>query len=166
MEDWDEVTKRILAERKGFLHPLCNVRTVHFYECMDGWYPLVNKTLSLMERRAWHNNARIVKNLLEEGMKMEDINESYLFQVTQVKEKYGRLRIYYGGCTDPYIDGLADLAEQMSLLICESTGSTNGVQTVRIGKGIGRIVTLCEEEIRKYVDEGRDVVTIDGRIGY
>jgi hypothetical protein len=166
MEDWDELTKKLIAERKDFLHPLCGVRTRHFYECMEGWHPLIDKTLALMSRRAWHINAKIVKSLKEEGTKKEDINESYLFRVSQVKEKYGRLRIYYEGCVDPYLDGLVDLAEQMSLLICEVTGSTTDVRTVRIGKGIGRIVTLCEEQIRKYVDEGRDVVTIDGRIGY
>jgi hypothetical protein len=167
MQDWDELTKKLLVERKEFLHPLCGVRTVHFYECMDGWHPIINKTLALMERRAWHNNANIVRDLVvNQGMKMGEIDKSCLFEVSQVKEKFGRLRIYYSGCVDPYLDGLVNLAEQMSLLTCEITGSTTGVRTVRIGKGIGRIITLCEEKIKKFVDEGRDVVTIDGRIGY
>lgn len=59
------------------------------------------------------------------------------FRFTQVKEKYGTLRLYhYGG--DAYCEGVVDMAEAMSAITCERCGRP-GKATVG-----GWITTLCD----------------------
>jgi hypothetical protein len=59
------------------------------------------------------------------------------FRFTQVKEKFGALRLYNEGFDD-YTDGVIKMAESMSAVTCEQCGSP-GTQN----KG-GWISTLCE----------------------
>jgi hypothetical protein len=72
-------------------------------EHSDGWFNII---LSLCRSISSH-----IKNS-KEGVE---------FKFTQVKEKFGTLRVYtYGG--DDYIEGVIAMAESMSALTCEVTG--------------------------------------------
>lgn len=59
-------------------------------------------------------------------------------QFSQVKEKFGTLRIYVNG-GDDYTDGVIDAVEALSASICEACGSPG---SVREG---GWIVTRCDK---------------------
>jgi hypothetical protein len=59
------------------------------------------------------------------------------FQFTQVKEKYGTLRLYFVG-GDSYCEGVIDMAEAMSAVTCEQCGNPG-----KPNDG-GWITTLCE----------------------
>lgn len=59
--------------------------------------------------------------------------------ITQVKEKYGTLRIYYNGGDDE-IGGMIDMAEMMSIYTCELCGSTENV-----GITLGWNTTCCKK---------------------
>jgi hypothetical protein len=88
-------------------------------ECGDGWFTLINTACSLI---ATH----------EEAAEKSD------FLFTQIKEKYGTLRIYYTG-GNAYIDGVVNMAEAMSGETCELCGAP--------GKrgGISWITTRCDK---------------------
>jgi hypothetical protein len=73
-------------------------------EHSDGWYGIIR---GLCRTIAWH-----VKNS----------KEPIDFKFSQVKEKFGTLRVYTHG-TDDYIDGCIDMAEAMSAVTCEVTGA-------------------------------------------
>jgi hypothetical protein len=83
-------------------------------------------------------------------MRKKDILESTLRNTTivgqvvatQVKEKFGTLRFYYGG-GDDVIHGMAGMAESMSGCTCEVCGNV-GRQ-----RGGGWIRTLCDEHAEK-----------------
>jgi len=70
-----------------------------------------------------------------------DLNEHLKIpqvEAVQVKEKFGALCFYTNG-GDNRIDGMIQLAENMSYHICEKCGTTENV-----GHTTGWIVTLCE----------------------
>jgi len=87
----------------GKLHP-----ANYGIACGDGWYVLLNELLSL------------IKNHLANKKPIS------LFQISQVKEKFGGLRFYYDE-GDDYIDGLVRFAESMSYMICETCGSNHSI---------------------------------------
>ena len=71
------------------------------FMCGKGWFPLIEK-------------------LLDELQAIED-KEQYGLQITEVKEKWGRSRVYIKGGTDEIFD-LIDRAERESETICELCG--------------------------------------------
>ena len=73
----------------------------------DGWLPLVDRLCSLIEFDIQNNIP-------------EDIRGDFF--VTQIKEKFGSLRVYLNKET-PFISGLIAMAEGMSSLICETCGN-------------------------------------------
>lgn len=77
------------------------------FECLDGWYDLLNNALSLVSARC------------EIAPDCEPVT------VLEVKEKFGGLRIYYRG-GDDYVCGVFNLAEVMSVNICAICGSRVG----------------------------------------
>ena len=94
-------------------------------ECGNGWYDLIR---SVCYRIKQH----------EENKKHRKESASDISVVfDQVKEKFGGLRIYYRG-GDDYVDGVVDMAEEMSYKICERCGNRG---TPNQG---GWIVTLCD----------------------
>lgn len=94
-------------------------------ECGNGWYDLIR---SVCYRIKQH----------EENKKYRKESASDISVVfNQVKEKFGGLRIYYRG-GDDYVDGVVDMAEEMSYKICERCGNRG---TPNQG---GWIVTLCD----------------------
>jgi hypothetical protein len=76
------------------------------FECGDGWIGLLDGTLSLLHEYASRRTADI-----------------YL---TQVKEKFGLLRIYSRG-GDEYTELIIDIAELVSGTICEICGKRGAV---------------------------------------
>jgi hypothetical protein len=84
----------------------------------DGWYGILRAACALIDR---HEKRRAEPQ----------------FRFTQVKEKFGTLRLYSEG-SDDYTDGVVAMAEPMSAVTCEQCGAP-GTQN----KG-GWISTLCE----------------------
>lgn len=60
------------------------------------------------------------------------------FKITQVKEKFGTLRVYTSN-SDEYINGLLDMAENMSEITCECCGKDGKTRTD------GWFRTLCDD---------------------
>lgn len=67
----------------------------------DGWFPIIDTMCSL-----------ISQHLKKKGLD---------YRFSQIKEKFGGLRVYGQG-GDDYIDGVVDMAEDMSYRTCEVTG--------------------------------------------
>jgi len=86
-------------------------------ECDSGWYPLLD---SLFE-------------------KIGKTNPKPDFEIIQVKEKYGSLRVYTNYSTDE-IEKLIDDAENLSCITCENCG-VEGQLYVRGGW----FKTLCDK---------------------
>jgi hypothetical protein len=103
-------------------------------ECGDGWFDILSSLCFLIaqhERNIEGNNKyRQSKN--QEPIEYEPV------QFTQIKEKFGGLRIYtYGG--DEYLHGLRGMAESWSYHTCERCGEKG-----KPNKN-GWILTLCEK---------------------
>jgi hypothetical protein len=86
-------------------------------ECGDGWFNIINTACSLIATHEEH-----------EG------RTAFLF--TQIKEKYGTLRIYSAG-GDAYTAGIIAMAEAMSGETCELCGSPGTLG------GAGWLTTRC-----------------------
>lgn len=79
------------------------------FECNDGWADVIEATLWLVQRRA-RVSALDVK-------------------VTQVKEKFGQLRIYHRG-GDESIGAAFEIAELVSGCVCEICGMPGGLISI------------------------------------
>jgi hypothetical protein len=87
-------------------------------ECGDGWHGIIRSACSEIAAREKHTG-------------------SPSFQFTQVKEKWGALRLYYHG-GDDYCEGVIAMAEAVSAVTCEQCGSAGE------RRGGGWIMTLCD----------------------
>lgn len=90
-------------------------------ECGDGWY-------LILERLCQEIRGRVVKHHAPQ------------VKFTQIKEKFGELRIYYSGC-DKHVDELIDLAVIASKSVCEMCGAQGASQRTCHGW----IKTLCTD---------------------
>ena len=99
------------------------------FECGDGWYIIIEELFKSIE---WHLDTS------HSWPRKERIP----FNIEQVKEKFGGLRIYYSG-GDDVIRGMVSFAESLSYKICENCGSTKNVTQTK-----GWITTLCEDCIK------------------
>lgn len=82
----------------------------------------------------------------------KDKNDKDKIVITQVKEKWGGLRIYTNFHTDELFDMICN-AEKESYNICEECGSRKD-----IGYTKGWIQTICYDCIKKRVTVGQNVV--------
>lgn len=82
-------------------------------ECDDGWYPIIEEVCAIID----------------------DQGEPVVW--TQIKEKYGGLRMYGTGGSE-LVDGVVHMAESMSYRTCERCGNPGKPNDA------GWIVTLCE----------------------
>lgn len=98
-------------------------------ECCDGWFLLLDNLCSEIQD---HVDQYVVPQV----------------RLTQIKEKFGELRIYYSG-GDKHIGELIDTAQSASKLTCESCGSLGQRERTRHGW----IKTLCS---RCLADVNRD----------
>ena len=87
-------------------------------ECDDGWFCLVDGYLRL---------AAAYSKRTKKGIK-----------VKQIKEKFGRLRVYTT-LNDDYIFGIGDITELLSEFMCESCGEKGTLRTNRRW-----VKTLCD----------------------
>lgn len=99
-------------------------------ECGGGWYHILD------------NVAYNIRSILKFNNLPYD--ENIPFKFTQIKEKFGTLRLYYNHdiedeCVVGQIDAVLTFAEDMSGSICEQCGD-RGRQT-----GGGWIATLCSK---------------------
>lgn len=87
------------------------------FDCLNGWFDLVAANLQLVERYAELERLKI--------------------EITQVKEKFGLLRVYHRG-GDEVVDRLLDIAELVSGCVCEVCGAQG-----RIGEQQGWLRARC-----------------------
>lgn len=91
----------------------------------DGWYDLLNGLFAIIE------------SSIEYDFPAEKRDQIY---ATQIKEKFGTLRVYMYGLNDR-ISGAIDMAELYSGLVCEVCGNKGSL--VHIGNWVQ---TLCETD--------------------
>ncbi len=95
-------------------------------ECDNGWFTLI------------HNACAQIANHLKHRPECPPVRFS------QIKEKFGGLRLYYYG-GDDFVSGVCNMAEHMSYHICEVTGETGQLCTT------GRwLRTLSSAQADKY----------------
>ena len=99
------------------------------FMCGEGWYPIIFDTLD-----------KIQEIVDREGL---DI------QITEVKEKWGGLRIYIDGYTDE-IEVLIEQAEEKSVSICEICGKDGKLMRVN-----GWWKTRCNDCLEKEKEQER-----------
>ena len=68
----------------------------------------------------WHGIIRAMCSAIYSHIKYS--KEPIDFKFAQIKEKFGTLRVYTEG-SDPFIDGVIRMAENMSAVTCEVTGN-------------------------------------------
>jgi len=98
-----------------------------YYECADGWIPLLESLFHTIEKHLQHQ---------------EQIRKPVNFRITQMKEKFGCLRVYYDG-GDDYIYGSIRMAENVSSKICERCANKG---EVRKGSWIQVLCDECQEK--------------------
>jgi len=135
-------------------------------EIEDGWLPMIDILCNRMYAtiRAF-DTSFYQKSLLEDGIdeakkeylknKINTSQKEYKKYIknmpvfTQIKEKFGTLRIYTSQL-DPYIEGMIEMAEDMSEHICEKCGNKGRLYTINWHK------TLCDAHAdERYGDKAR-----------
>lgn len=103
-------------------------------EHSDGWYGIIRGLCKVI---SWH---------------IKHSEKPINFKFTQVKEKFGTLRVYTMG-SDDYIDGCIDMAEKMSAVTCEVTGNPGEMcrkggwyRTLSRNQAIKDGYTVCSDE--------------------
>ncbi|NBO99466.1 MAG: hypothetical protein EBU90_04965 [Proteobacteria bacterium] len=132
-EDEDKVLcekyPKIFKNRNGSIQETC---MAWGFECGSGWFDIIDILCHEIQNHVdWKS-----KDLPEE--------EKEFFQVvaTQVKEKFGTLRFYYGG-GDDVVEGMVSMAESMSHRICEECGCPGDP---RKGSWIKTLCDKCDDE--------------------
>lgn len=99
-------------------------KQVYNYNCGNGWIPLLDSLLDLIQQRIkWHEN---------------DKEPVPPVKVVQIKEKFACLRFYFDG-GDDHINGMVSMAERMSSKICEACGKPGK------SRNLGWYKTLCDD---------------------
>lgn len=104
-------------------------------ECGDGWFPIMWALCGSIESH--------YKSLSYNGKP-----EAEPVVLSQVKEKFGVLNVYYRG-GDEAVRAMVSMAEAMSSLTCEACGSTTDVKASRSGW----IYTRCQSCIDKDIPQ-------------
>jgi hypothetical protein len=98
----------------------CNSDAICFkypeFECLSGWNSIIESVILCIDR-----HIKRMKNHPGYGEDIALSNRPGDFEISQVKEKNGGLRIYCYNA-DEYIDGVIALAEAMAHRTCEVTG--------------------------------------------
>jgi NADH pyrophosphatase NudC (nudix superfamily) len=102
-------------------------------ECGDGWYDLL---ATLCYRIAQHEK-NIAAREKKHTSTPQEPSKYYPVQFTQIKEKFGGLRIYWDG-GDEHVAGVIRMAEEMSYKLCERCGNKGQPNKQ------GWVVTLCD----------------------
>lgn len=98
-------------------------------ECSDGWYRLIYQACWLIDGHK--------KYTARSGYDESKKENVAAFRFTQIKEKYGTLRLYHCG-GDEFISGVIAMAGRMSSFTCEVCGGPGKA------RGRGWVRTLCD----------------------
>lgn len=101
--------------------------TKNNYECDKGWYPLINELLDKIQKIVDRDN-------------IED------FEISQIKEKFGELRVYPYFGTDEIFD-LIDEYTEKSVHTCEICGKSGETRMIN-----GWLKTLCDEHAQERIE--------------
>lgn len=101
------------------------IKDAHYFECNEGWYPLIQKLIEDLIQLGWDKH------------------------VTQVKEKFGGLRFYINEGSNEVHDRITK-AEQESYTICEMCGAPGEIR-----RDLGWYRTLCEAHHIEIKDKKR-----------
>ncbi len=94
--------KELMEKYNAFIHPEKGIQNTLMgfgFECGEGWHPILERLFEAISK----------------------LDKPEGFEVTQVKEKYGSLRVNTNYSTDE-IDDLIDKAEEESITTCEVCG--------------------------------------------
>jgi hypothetical protein len=118
-----------IMKKYWFFHPERSVTEsamVFGFDCGRGWYPLIDKF------------CQELKKLLEDKYPSYKTGKPS-FEIVQIKEKYGSLRIYTNFTNDD-IEALIEKYEDLSLKTCEECGRKGSPRNIK-----GWIRTLCNK---------------------
>jgi hypothetical protein len=101
------------------------------FECNDGWYKLLEK----MCKR------------LNEVLRTQPEYVQNTFFITQIKEKFGTLRVYTTWATN-VLTAIMEEAESESLHTCEECGNEG-----KLRNDLGWVRCLCETHYKKTIDK-------------
>lgn len=113
-EKMDAYLESIGGLENGWRTDRLPIKSSDYFDCNEGWYPLIQKLIGDLIELGWDK------------------------QVTQVKEKFGGLRFYINSCTREMLDRICE-AEKESYSICEECGAPGELR-----KDLGWYFTLCE----------------------
>jgi hypothetical protein len=99
------------------------IKDAHYFECHEGWYPLIQKLIEDLIQLGWDK------------------------QITQVKEKFGGLRFYINSGSTEIYDRISE-AERASYSICEDCGEPGELR-----KDLGWYFTLCDKHHQEKKEE-------------
>ena len=108
-----------------------------YIETGDGWYDLIDSLLSSIQSRV--DSQRYLKESAEPTAVV----------VTQIKEKWGGLRVYLDG-GDDFIWGVVHAGETMSHKICEMCGNP------AVRRRSAWVMTLCDHHAALRLNPGAD----------
>jgi hypothetical protein len=113
-------------------------KNLKYLECDNGWYEILSRLFS------------IVHNRLDHKKRLNEPLESFCW--SQIKEKFGGLRVYCHGADD-FINGAIDMAESVSCITCEVTGEKGKVRYKKFDENgkptTAWVKTLCDNEAIK-----------------
>jgi hypothetical protein len=127
-----------IMKKYWFFHPERSVTEsamVFGFDCGRGWLPLIDKFCQELEK-------------LLEGKYPGYKTGKPSFEITQIKEKYGSLRIYTNFTNDD-IEALIEKYEALSLKTCEECGEKGSPRNIIKGW----IRTLCNKCFRKLKED-------------
>jgi hypothetical protein len=124
-----ELEKKLVSEFPSLFRGVNKPKTESLmcYGCAhdDGWFDIIYSMCKAID-----NHVRNSKEPID-------------YKFTQIKEKFGILRVYGNG-GDEFISGVIRMAEQMSSSTCEYTGRPGKLRSSGVW-----LKTLCEEEAIK-----------------
>jgi len=130
------------------------------FEHGNGWFHLIDTLCgSIQSHIDNHNNwiEEYGKEFYDEAKakgepaREEDITPILQVVATQVKEKFGGLRFYYGG-GDKTIQGMVYLAESMSYRICEECGVMTELVNRNAGGWIRTTCPMCSKDGKSHYE--------------
>jgi hypothetical protein len=96
------------------------------------------------------------EDIKEPLVKASDLDK---FRFLQVKEKYGRMRLYHSGASEE-VNDILDKYEFLSEQVCSKCGKPASAMTR------GWICPFCEEHIKNFTDHGENVDPIEVQTSY
>ena len=100
------------------------------WECGKGWWPLIEKVAAAIDS-------------------FNDAHPDSPVEVSQIKQKYGGLRIYHYNAPED-IRQLIDEAIEASWRTCEKCGCTDGITTNKDGY-IQTLCSSCREHVKRRI---------------